>query len=174
MQNSSSWNYSQDMVTGLGGLRQLGSALPRHLQSSSHRHLRLLRARWSRLGRLRAPARKRGAGEARGEEEDTRAEVRAPGHRLLPARSSGRRKGRHLGRSPSASGPTSAPLPRSASRPPRPAHCAGARGRQVLASGERVRTMAANRGPAPPLPLPSAEQWWTAIITRDLRAGQRS
>lgn len=87
---------------------------------------------------------------ARAEAEGTRAEGRAPGHRLRRAHSSGRMKGRHWGRSPSASGPTWAPLPRSASRPPRPAHCAGACGRQRLAGGERGRTATANPEPVPP------------------------
>lgn len=87
---------------------------------------------------------------ARAEAEGTRAEGRAPGHRLRRAHSSGRTKGRHWGRSPSASGPTWAPLPRSASRPPRPAHCAGACEQQRLAGGERGRTAAANPEPVPP------------------------
>lgn len=135
-QNSSSWSYSQDMVAVPGGLPRLCSLLPRRLpRGSSHRHLRLRPARWSRPGRPRALARKPEAGEAPDEEGGIRAEVRAPGHRLPRARSSGRKKGRHWGRSPSASGPTWAPLPRSASRPPRPSHCAGACGRPLLASG---------------------------------------
>lgn len=78
-------------------------------------------------------------------------EVRARGHRLPRARSSGRTKGRHWGRSPSASGPTWAPQPRSASRPPRLTHCAGACGRKVLAGGEGGRTAAANPEPVTPL-----------------------
>lgn len=135
-----------------GGPPRLCSARPRRLRrGSSHRHLRPPPARWSRPGRPRALARKPEAGEARGEVEGTRAEVRAQGHRLPRARSSGRTKGRHWGRSPSASGPTWAPQPRSASRPPRPAHCAGAGGRQRLAGGEGGRTAAANREPVPPL-----------------------
>lgn len=120
-----------------GGLLQLCSVLPRRLQrGSSHHHLRLLPARWSRPGRPRALARKPQAGEAPGEADGIKAEVRAPGHRRPRARSSGRTKGRHWGRSPSASGPTWAPLPRSASRPPRSSYCAGACGPQVLAGGE--------------------------------------
>lgn len=90
-----------------GGLRRLCSVLPRRLQKgSSHHHLRLLPTRWSRPGRPRALSRKPEAGEAPGGEEGIRAEVRAPGHHLLRAHSSGRTKGRHWGRSPSASGPT--------------------------------------------------------------------
>lgn len=157
-QNSSSWNYSQGMVIVPGVRLRLCSALPRRLRRGSrHRHLRLLRARWSRPGRPRALARKLEAGEARAEEEGIRAEVRAPGHRHPRAHSSGRTKGRHWGRSPSASGPTWAPLPRSASRPPRPAHCAGACGRQVLAGGEKGSDGCSQSRASPAPCTPSAE-----------------
>lgn len=153
---------------------RLCSALPRRLRRGSrHRHLRLLRARWSRPGRPRALARKLEAGEARAEEEGIRAEVRAPGHRHPRAHSSGRTKGRHWGRSPSASGPTWAPLPRSASRPPRPAHCAGACGRQVLAGGERGRTAAANPEQVPPLARRAPSLGWSVPLTLGLGAGKR-
>lgn len=137
-----------------GGFLQLDPSLTRRLQRhSSHRLLRLLPARWSQQGRPRAPARKWEAGEVQGE-EDTRAEVGAWAHLHPRARKSGHTKDRHWGRSPSASRPTWDLLPGSASRPPRPAHSAGASRREALDSRERGRPTTANPrlGPAPSAP----------------------
>lgn len=119
-----------------GGFLQLAPAPTRRLQTdSSHRFLRSLPARGSQPRRPRAPARKREAGEVQSE-EDIRAAVGARAHLHPQARSSGHKTDRHWGRTPSASRPTWAPLPRSASRPPRPAHCAGVCGLEGLDHSE--------------------------------------
>lgn len=145
-----------------GGFLQFDLSLTRRLRRhSSHRPLRLLPARWSQTGRPRAPARKWEAAEVQGE-EDTRAEVGAWAHLHPLARNSGHTTGRHWGRSPSASRPTWTLLPLSASRPPRPVHCAGACPREELDSSERGRPTTANPRPGP---APSAAE------SRQLRNG---
>lgn len=132
-----------------GGFLQLDLAPTRRLQrDSSHLLLPLLPARWSQPGRPRVPAKKQEAGEVRGG-EDIWAEGGARAHLHRQARSSGHKTDRHRGRSPSASRPTWAPLPPSASRPPRPVHCADASRRTQVDRREGGRPATANPRPGP-------------------------
>ena len=142
-----------------GGFLQLDPAPSRCLQKgSSHHLLRLLPARWSQAGRPRASARKWEAGEVQ-DEEGIRVEVGARAHLHPRAHSSGRKTDRHWGRSLSASRPTSAPLLRTASRPPHPprlAQCAGASQREGKDNSEGGRPTTANPRPSP---SPSAAEF---------------
>ena len=148
-----------------GGLLQPDPAPTRRLQrDSSHRLLRLLPARWSQPGRPRALARKWEAGGVRGG-ENIWAEVGVRAHLQPQARSSAHKTDRHWGRSPSASRPTWAPLPPGASRPPRPAHCAGACGGARLDSreGGGVGRQQPIPGRVPPPQLPRPESGKTEV-----------
>lgn len=142
-----------------GGFPQLDLAPSRCLQrDSSHRLLRLLPARWSQPGRPRAPARKWEAGEVR-DGEDIRVEVDARAHLHPQARSSGHKTNHHWGHSPSALGPTWALLPLGASRPPQPAHCAGASQREGMDNREGGRPTIANHRPSPAPSAPESGGW---------------